>query len=187
MTASSSLGTSSGTTSAPPDTVPDLRVDEVTALLFREARLLDDVQWDKWLDLFTEDGLYWIPLEDTAAGPDRDLAIAYDDAEGRAARVFRRQRTRVYDQDPPSRTVHAVCNVEVVGTDDEGDVVVYSTQFVGEVRAGGDAQIGLNSPRLLMARVEHRLQLTDDGPRIRMKKVLLLDRAQPLYNMSFLI
>ena len=35
---------------------------EIEQFLYREARLLDDRQFHQWLDLFTDDIRYWIPL-----------------------------------------------------------------------------------------------------------------------------
>jgi 3-phenylpropionate/cinnamic acid dioxygenase small subunit len=34
---------------------------EVQVLLTQQATLLDARQWDAWMDLFTEDGVYWMP------------------------------------------------------------------------------------------------------------------------------
>jgi 3-phenylpropionate/cinnamic acid dioxygenase small subunit len=47
-------------------TAVDTMLDRVTAesLLYREARLLDTLQLEEWLTLFTDDGLYWLPMED---------------------------------------------------------------------------------------------------------------------------
>ena len=33
----------------------------ICAALYREARLLDDRQWDAWLDCYAEDVTYWMP------------------------------------------------------------------------------------------------------------------------------
>ena len=35
----------------------------VAQFLYHEARLLDTGQLEAWLDLFTEDATYWVPLE----------------------------------------------------------------------------------------------------------------------------
>lgn len=167
-------------------TVADLA--EATALLYREARLLDERKLEAWLDLFTADGLYAVPMgEHSGVAGVRPLALVHDDANGRESRVYRLLHTRVYDQDPVSRTIHAVGNVEVVGLDEGGDIQVFSTQVIGEVRPGASGQVGLNTPRVLMARVDHRLRREPDGLRIRSKTVLLLDRSQGLYNLSFLV
>ncbi len=41
----------------------DAALREAEQLLFREAWLLDQHRLDEWLDLFTEDATYWVPLE----------------------------------------------------------------------------------------------------------------------------
>ena len=35
----------------------------VEQFLYHEARLLDTQQYEAWLELFTDDATYWVPLE----------------------------------------------------------------------------------------------------------------------------
>lgn len=57
--------------------------------LFREADLLDSGEWERWNDLFAEDGIYWVPSSaDQHDGIDQ-VSLAYDDALLRAIRVAR--------------------------------------------------------------------------------------------------
>jgi 3-phenylpropionate/cinnamic acid dioxygenase small subunit len=161
---------------------------EAEDLLYREARLLDTVQLEEWLTLFTDDGLYWLPIEDCdpAAAP-RTVSIVYDDRSRREERVFRTLHTPVLDQNPRSRTVHMVGNVEVLDPDDRGDVRVLCNQVIGEIRSGGHGQVGLNATRWFGARCEFRLRSGPDGWRISLKKTVLIDSDQPLYNLTFMI
>ena len=46
------------------DRAPDIRA--VEQFLYLEAMYLDRKLYDEWLDLFAEDGLYWVP-----AAPDQ--------------------------------------------------------------------------------------------------------------------
>src|SRR3954468_14074208 len=87
-------------------------VEEAAALLYREARLLDERRYDEWLELFTDDGIYWLPIHTDGgdADPRSAISIVYDDAARRGERVFRALETPVLDQSPPSRTVHVVAN-----------------------------------------------------------------------------
>ncbi|HVQ93170.1 MAG TPA: aromatic-ring-hydroxylating dioxygenase subunit beta [Mycobacteriales bacterium] len=162
---------------------------EAEELLYREARLLDTVQLEEWLSLFTEDGLYWLPIEDAAEPADAagTVSIVYDDQARRAERVYRTLHTPVLDQNPRSRTVHMVGNVEVLDPDDRGDVRVLCNQVIGEIRSGGHRQVGLNTTRWFGARCEFRLRPGRDGWRISLKKTVLIDSDQPLYNLTFLI
>jgi len=165
-------------------------VDEAAALLYREARLLDDVRYEEWLELFTDDGMYWLPISDDdeagKADPARNVQIIFDDPQRREERVWRTLNTPVLDQNPRSRTIHVVTNVEVSPEPVDGEVRVWCVQQVSELRPGGLRQIGLNHQRMFAARCEYRLRQVDGQWRIRMKKVLLLDRDLPIFNLTFI-
>ena len=90
----------------------ELTRQDAEDLLYREARLLDERRLEAWLELFTADGMYWIPIEDEV-DPELEPAMQYDDAEQRALRVYQILHLPHYAQLPPSRTVHVVSNVEV--------------------------------------------------------------------------
>jgi 3-phenylpropionate/cinnamic acid dioxygenase small subunit len=161
---------------------------EAEEFLYRETRLLDTLRLEEWLTLFTADGLYWLPIHDGDPADAADaVSIVYDDQERREERVFRTLHTPVLDQNPRSRTVHMVSNVEVGDADERGDVRVLCSQFVAELRSGGQRQIGLNQTRVFAARGEYRLRHTGDGWRMSLKKLMLVDADQPLYNLTFLI
>ena len=49
----------------------------VESFLYREARLMDESRYKEWLDLFTEDALYWIPSNEDDADPSRHVSIVY--------------------------------------------------------------------------------------------------------------
>jgi 3-phenylpropionate/cinnamic acid dioxygenase small subunit len=168
--------------------VHPLRRDEAEAFLYRECRLLDTLRLEEWLELFTEDGVYWLPIVD---GEPEDaggsISIVFDDAERRGERVYRTLHTPVLDQNPRSRTMHLVGNVEIAGTDRRGDTRVLCNQVIAEIRAGGQLQVGLNQSRLLAARCEYRFRQGSDGWRISLKKMLLLNSDQPLYNLTFVL
>jgi 3-phenylpropionate/cinnamic acid dioxygenase small subunit len=156
----------------------------VEALLYREARLLDERRYEEWNELFTEDGVYWLPIVDEHGNepPEGEgLAIVYDDAFRRGERVFRILQTPVLDQNPPSRTVHAVTNVEV-----DGDVA-RCVQLISELRPGGAGQVGLGVPRTFAARCEYTLRDVEGELRIAKKKVVLLESDRPLYNLTFIV
>jgi 3-phenylpropionate/cinnamic acid dioxygenase small subunit len=167
-----------------------LTVEQAHSLLNREARLLDERRYEEWLDLFTPDGLYWIPIHhDGGAGdPRSSVSIVYDDAERRSERVFRTLHTPVLDQSPPSRTIHVVSNVEV---DEEpepnGDARVHCVQMIAEMRPGGPRQVGLGEPRTFAGRCEYHVRARDGDFLIALKKLFLLDSDRPLYNLTFIL
>jgi benzoate/toluate 1,2-dioxygenase subunit beta len=160
------------------------RADAET-LLYREARLLDTRRLKEWLELYTDDALYWVPAshDDDETAP----AIIYDERSRMEERIFRLLDTPAYSQIPASRTIHTVGNVEVGDADEAGDTVVHCTLAVAEQRPGDPTQVGLASPRVFHARVEYRFAAREGRWLIRRKKILLLDRDLPVYNLTFVL
>jgi benzoate/toluate 1,2-dioxygenase beta subunit len=38
--------------------------EDIAAFLYREARLLDDRQWDEWIECYAPDATFWMPAWD---------------------------------------------------------------------------------------------------------------------------
>lgn len=162
-----------------------MTIQETERFLFAEARLLDERRFEEWEALFTDDAVYWLPV-DPEADPSRSVAIIYDDRKRLHERVYRLTKTPVLDQNPASRTIHFVSNVEVVDGQGSGDAVVHCRQLIAEMRPGGPGQQGLNTPRFFAARCEYRLRRVDQALKIVMKKVVLLTADEPQYNLTFI-
>lgn len=162
-----------------------LGVDDVERFLTAEARLLDERRFDEWEALFTDDAVYWLPISPDG-GSTGAVSIIHDDRRRLHERVYRLTQTPVLDQNPPSRTVHFVSNVEVEPGPAVGESVARCNQLIAEMRPGGLGQAGLNAPRWLAARCEYRLRSTPDGVKIAQKKVVFLNADEPHYNLSFI-
>lgn len=88
-------------------------------LLFREARCLDERDWTGWLDLYTEDAVYWVPawLDESHTGtdPDREISQIYHDSRrGLEERVARLRSRKSVTTMPLPRTTHFVTNIETL-------------------------------------------------------------------------
>lgn len=138
---------------------------EVEALILREARLLDERRFADWLELFTDDAVYWIPTAPGQASPQEALSIIYEPKSLLAVRVERLQRGEMHVQSPPSRTVHHVSAVEVDGDE------ARSSLIVAEWRAG--------EARWFAGRVLHKLRNEANSLRIVLKRVDLTDGEAP--------
>ena len=138
---------------------------EVEAFVLREARLLDERRYSDWLELFAQDGVYWIPTRAAQASPHEALSIVYEPKSLLALRVGRLERTDLHVQTPPSRTVHHVSGIEVSGLE------ARSALIVAEWRAG--------EARWFAARVTHQLRREANGLRIALKRVDLIDGEAP--------
>ena len=94
---------------------------ELMPFYIREAWLLDERRLTEWLELFTDDVLYFMPRRKNVPRrelhreltPLGDLAILEEDKRYLAMRVARLDTGMAWAEDPPSRTRHMVGNLEV--------------------------------------------------------------------------
>jgi benzoate/toluate 1,2-dioxygenase beta subunit len=96
----------------------------VRAFLYREARHLDDRQWEAWLELYAADVDYWMPAWDDddqlTEDPQSQISlIYYPNRDGLEDRVFRIKTERSSASMPEPRTSHMIANLEVLS--DRGD------------------------------------------------------------------
>lgn len=97
----------------------NMTIEQVQAFLFREARLLDDKQWDEWLACYHPDAEFWMPSWDDdgqlVSDPQREISlIYYPNRGGLEDRVFRIKTERSSASTPEPRTGHNIHNVEIV-------------------------------------------------------------------------
>ncbi|MBK4737659.1 benzoate 1,2-dioxygenase small subunit [Noviherbaspirillum pedocola] len=96
--------------------------DRICDFLYREARLLDDEQWDEWLSCYHQDAKFWMPAWDDndtlVEDPEREISlIYYPNRQGLEDRVFRIKTERSSATMPNTRTSHNISNVEVENAD----------------------------------------------------------------------
>jgi 3-phenylpropionate/cinnamic acid dioxygenase small subunit len=141
---------------------------DVTAFVYREARLLDEHRFDEWLELFAPDGRYWMPLEYhqtdrrlTASLMDEDLFLL-------RLRVERLKGNRTYSQKPKSRCHHVLQQPQLDAFDREADrYVVWTAMHYLETR--------MDQQDLYAAWATHELTVIDGALRIRLKRVDLVN------------
>lgn len=128
-----------------PDTTTQLaemlRQHTVEQFYFHESALLDDRRFDEWIDLFTEDAEYFMPIRRTMSGNDigreftkpGEIAFFDDDKKLLASRIKKLGTGRSWSEDPPSRTRHLITNVFVL-SDDGTEMEVRSNFHVYRTR-----------------------------------------------------
>ncbi|HET7199004.1 MAG TPA: aromatic-ring-hydroxylating dioxygenase subunit beta, partial [Burkholderiales bacterium] len=79
---------------------------EVRQFLYHEARLLDSGELERWLELFTDDATYWVPLERGQKDPLETSSLIYDDRALLELRVKQARHPRAHARLPLARTVH---------------------------------------------------------------------------------
>ena len=87
---------------------------EIELFVLREARLLDEGEFESWLDLYAPDGIYWMPSKPGQTDPVGVASIIYEDHGILAIRVDRLLEARALVLTPMPRTVHMVSNIEVL-------------------------------------------------------------------------
>ena len=148
----------------------------VEQFLYHEARLLDTQQYEAWLELFTEDATYWLPLEQNQKDPHETSSIIHDDRTLLDLRIKQARHPRAHARLPLARTVHSVSNITHKEAGPE--ITVNSTLQLVEFR--NDKQ------RVWGALVEHRLRRAGDGFRIAHKRVDLVNSEGELDGIAIL-
>ena len=98
-----------------------LDMTAICAFLYREARLLDDRQWDDWLSCYAPDVTYWMPAWDdndqTTEDPQSEISLMfYPNREGLEDRVFRIKTERSGASTPTGCRVVRCCNWTTCGS-----------------------------------------------------------------------
>ena len=172
-------------------------VREVEKFLYREARLLDERRFHDWLELFTDDVRYWMPLRDNRyprsskaikiLDPDRyvereltaenELAYLDESKHTLVGRVACVDSGMAWAEDPPSRTRHLITNVEVTPSATESEVEVYSNFLVYRSRAETEQELYVGARHDILRRV-------DGAWRIARRKIVLDQNVMLAKNVS---
>lgn len=144
------------------------------ALLYEEARYLDERRWDDWLALYTEDCEFWMPAwkseSEVTDDPKRELSlIYYASRAGLEDRVERVRSGTSIASIPMPRTHHAVTNVLAEPGSDDHVVRVRSNWTVQQFRPKHQEVV------VSFGRYEHELVRIRGDWRIRRKKITLLN------------
>src|SRR6201988_2301857 len=94
-------------------------IEQIRAFLYREARLLDDRQWDEWLRLYSPKASYWMPSwgddDQLVEDPQQHVSgIYYPNREGLEDPVsgIKTGASGPSTRDPPPS--HNISNIEIV-------------------------------------------------------------------------
>ena len=150
---------------------------DVAQFLYHEAHLLDTGRLEAWLDLFTEDATYWVPLERDQKEAVETSSIIHDDRTLLGLRVKQARHPRAHARLPLARTVHTVGNVMLLG-EANGELRVASTLQLVEWRN--------ERQRVWGALVEHRLRRSGAEYRIAHKRVDLVNSEGELDGIAIL-
>jgi benzoate/toluate 1,2-dioxygenase subunit beta len=177
--------------SGDPELRSQLELRRCERFVYDEADLLDRGDFEEWLDLFTDDAVYWLPVDTSRKEPRGGLNIVYDDRRRLEDRIRRLRSGFSHTEDPMSRTSHLIGNVRLIDGDQaaelfswvplssDDDLVVEARMAVARVR--GERTDHFHG------RVAWVLRRSGNRFAIRVKRVDLLDADQPLPSMTTIL
>ena len=155
-----------------------LSLQTASEFLWAEADMLDRRAYDDWLNIWTDDGLYIVPIERGAEDYADVLNYAYDDAKMRDMRVRRLKSSFSMSALTASSTVRTVSRFVVLGqTDDE--IQLRAAQHLADYRR--------DNLRMLAADLDVTLRQTDEGIKIARKVVTLVNCEDALNGIGYLL
>jgi 3-phenylpropionate/cinnamic acid dioxygenase small subunit len=94
-------------------------VREIERFLYRQSELLDTKQWQAYIDLFADAGVYWMPAAPEQTEWQGSPSIFAEDKYMMAVRMGRVTHPTAWSQAPMWNTSHVIGNVvvETTGTD----------------------------------------------------------------------
>lgn len=183
MTATMSTGLPALNTAPTPEQLAALILQhQVEQFYYAEAQLIDERNFASWLDLFTDDTRYLLPIhrnqtthEFTDEIGDAGLAHFDDNKDILARRVHRMSSGLAWTEDPPSIQRHQVTNVQVTELAD-GEIDVGSYFQVHRYRLDREVEVFTGTRR-------DRLRPADLGPGYRIAaRTVYLDHTTVLAN-----
>ena len=153
--------------------------DRFRMLIEREARLLDQLDYDAWLAMFTPECVYWAPSTPNGGDPRREIAVMFDDRRRLEDRIYRLRTGYAWSQAPQSRTARLVTNVETFATRDPHARMVRANFQINEFREG--------EMRLLAGWAGYRCIEVDGKWLISAKQINLLECDQCIRNPSIIL
>ena len=165
--------------------------NEIEEFLFQEAELLDQRNFEEWLDLLTDDIRYWMPMrrnvkfgeldrEFTRAGQDINW---FDEGKETLERRVKQILTGVHwAEEPLSRICHFVTNVQILNAapsaSDPTEVSVKCRFLVYRNRVQTETDF-------LIGKREDTLRKVDGAWKIAERKIILDQNVLLAKNLTF--
>ena len=141
---------------------------DLVAFVQNEARLIDEHRFEEWLDLFVDDGRYWMPLEWGQTDRILQASLMDEDKFLLRVRIERLKGNRTFSQKPKSRCHHLLQATTIDARDDAaGAYQLYTPFHYVETR--------LDEQTLFAGWAKHHLVVDNGQLRIKLKRVDLVN------------
>jgi len=150
---------------------------DLIGFVMHEARLIDEHRFEEWLDLFTEDGRYWMPLEWGQTDRLLHASLMDEDKLLLRVRVERLKGNRTFSQKPKSRCHHVLQLTTIDKRDDaNGTFELYTPFHYVETR--------LDEQNLYAGWARHSLVTEQGRLKITLKRVDLVNSDAAFGNIQ---
>ena len=154
---------------------------EVEQFYYDEAALLDERRFNDWIELFTDDTHYWMPIRRTRTANEVDKEFTapgsmafFDDGKGALeARVRKLYTGYAWSEDPPSRTRHFITNIRVL--EDDGEQLTVEANFhLYRTRLASEEDSWMGRRRDVLRRADGSFRIADR--KIFLEQTVLLSK-----------
>jgi 3-phenylpropionate/cinnamic acid dioxygenase small subunit len=142
----------------------------VEQLLFHQSELLDGKHWGAYIDLFEDDGIYWMPVAPEQTEWVDSPSIFAEDKRMMQIRMGRVTHPNAWSQAPNWGTSHVVGNV-VIEAAGESEILVRSRFHMIELRR--------DSLRHFAGTYRHTLKVHGEQFKIALQRVDMLNAQAP--------
>ena len=153
-------------------------IRELEQFIYREARFADEHEYDSWEALWTDDALYWVPAAGSLADPEHHVSVIYDNRRRISTRLQQLRTGKRYAQAPASNLRRIISNIEILSFDGQESTVGANFVLYESKSRGIETWAG---------RVTYVLRRVDGELKLARKTVLLVNYAEALPNLGFLI
>ena len=170
-----------------------LLTQEIAQFLYTEAEILDERQYDEWLDLLADDIRYWMPMRRNVKYGDTTREFTretddinwFDEGKDTLTRRVRQIQTGIHwAEEPRSRITHMVSNVQLLTATSHavvaGELPVKSRFLIYRNRVETETDV-------LVGKREDTLRRTGDGWLIARRKIILDQNVLLSKNLTFFI
>lgn len=142
-------------------------IRDLEEFLYTEADLLDATNLEQWMDLYSDDGCYWMPVGPDQTDPLGEISILYENKTLMAIRCNNFGHRLAPSMEYPVRCSHIISRVKIAESESDDGVITVTSNF--------QAAVFYREQTLYAGRYTHQLVRDGDSFKIRQKRVDLIN------------
>ena len=144
-----------------------MNIEKIEDFLYTEADYLDCCDLKNWMNLYTEDGTYWMPVSPDQQDPLGEISIFYENRTLMAIRCNNFGHRLSPSMEYPVRCSHIISRLRVVDGTDESTELTVQSNF--------QAVVNYKEQTVFAGKYTHRLKRCADSFLIKQKRVDLIN------------